>query len=167
MMMSEIEQRLLSEMLQWYRLQRHDYLNHWQVIMGYLQIGRPEQALKYMRDTVAGSQEEQKIGHLAEPSLAAILLGLQIRLSQSGITVTIDFPEEMKQKEFWQDHWQEEYVKRLYGYTIECLEAVTRFPMSNDLLAEVYLFIEPGGLACQVILSDEETVLYDEMVTIN
>jgi hypothetical protein len=164
--MSEVEKSLLSEMLQWYRLQRHDYLNHWQVIMGNLQLNRPEEALQYMREKVAGSQEEQKIGHLAEPYLAAILLGLLIRLSQEGITVTIDFPEEMKQQEFWQDHWQEEYVERLYGYTTECMKASARFPMSKDLQAEVYLFTEQGGLAGQFILSDEETVLFDEMVTL-
>lgn len=164
--MSEDEPGLLSEMLQWYRLQRHDYLNHWQVIMGNLQLGRPEEALQYMRETVAGSQEEQKIGYLAESHLAAIMLGLLIRLSQEGITVTIDFPEEMKQKEFWQDHWQEEYVKRLYGYTIECQEASRQYLRSNDLQAEIYLFTELGGFSCQIILSDEETILYDKMVTI-
>lgn len=167
MTMSEVERILLSEMLQWYRLQRHDYLNHWQVIMGNLQLDRPKEALSYMLETVAGSQEEQKIGYLAEPHLVAIMLGLFIRLSQERIAVTIDYPEEMKQKEFWQDHWQEEYVKQLYGYTMECIETSARFPKSKDLQAEVYLFSEPGGFACQCIVSDEETILCDKMVTIN
>lgn len=166
MNVSEVEQTLLSEMLQWYRLQRHDYLNHWQVIMGNLQLNHPAEALQYMRETVAESQEEQKIGYLAEPHLAAIMLGLLIRLSQEGITVTIDFPDEMKLKEFWPDHWQEEYVKRLYGYTKDCMEALAQSPRSKDLQAEVYLFTEPGGLAFQFILSDEETILYDKMVTV-
>ncbi|GAB6152684.1 Spo0B domain-containing protein [Desulfosporosinus burensis] len=165
--MSEVEEILLSEMLQWYRLQRHDYLNHWQVIMGNLQLNHPEEALQYMRDTVTGSQEEQKIGHLAEPHLAAIMLGLLIRLSQNRITVTIDFPEEMKQNEFWQDHWQKEYVEQLYGYTKECMEASLRSKALKDLQAELYLFDEPGGFSCQFILSDEETVLYDKMVAFN
>lgn len=165
--MSKVKRILLSEMLQWYRLQRHDYLNHWQVIMGNLQLNRPGEALQYMRGAVTGSQEEQKIGHLAEPYLAAIMLGFLIRLSQEGITVTIDFPEEMKQKEFWQDHWQEEYVERLYGYTTECLKTSAEFPKSGDLQAEVYLFNEPGGFSCQYILSDDAMVLIDEMLTFN
>ncbi|MDA8223133.1 MAG: histidine kinase, partial [Desulfitobacterium hafniense] len=27
--MSKLEEVLLSELLQWYRLQRHDFMNHW------------------------------------------------------------------------------------------------------------------------------------------
>ncbi|HWQ42387.1 MAG TPA: Spo0B domain-containing protein [Desulfosporosinus sp.] len=58
MKMSEVEHVLLSELLQWYSLQRHDFLNHWQVIMGNLQLNQSEKALAYMRETVAGSLQE-------------------------------------------------------------------------------------------------------------
>ncbi|AET70458.1 hypothetical protein Desor_5065 [Desulfosporosinus orientis DSM 765] len=163
--MSEVERVLLSELLQWYRLQRHDYMNHWQVIMGNLQLQRSEEALKYMRETASRSLEEQKIGQIPEPCLAAIMLGLIIRLNQKGIMVSIDFPEEMKQKEFWMDHWREEYVAGLYGYTKECLEAAEKWGELDNLSAEIYLFDEPAGLACQLIVSDEETVLWDKLQT--
>jgi len=165
--MSEVERVLMSELLQWYRLQRHDYMNHWQVIMGNLQLNRPEEALRYMRETNAGSQEEQKIAQIPEPYLAAILLGFLIRLSHEGVSATLDFPEEMKQSDFWKDHWREEYVEGLYGYTTEWMEEVSQSRASQDLSAEVYLFDEPRGLACQFILSDEETVLCDKLVTFN
>lgn len=163
--MSEVERVLVAELLQWYRLQRHDYMNHWQVIMGNLQLHRPEEALAYMRETAAGSLEEQKIGQIPEPCLAAILLGLIIRLSHKGVMTTIDFPAEMKLKEFWLDHWREEYAAGLYGYTRECMEAAERWGETANLSAEVYLFDEPGGLTCQLILADEETVLWDTMKT--
>jgi len=167
MTITEIERVLMSELLQWYRLQRHDLMNHWQVIMGNLQLNRPEEALLYMRETAAGSLEEQKIAQIPEPYLAAIMLGFIIRLSQEGVIATIDFPEEMKQRDFWKDHWQEEYVEGLYGYTTECMGMASRLRAYLNLNAEVYLFDEPGGLACQFILSDEETVLYDKLVTFN
>ena len=169
MTMSEVEHVLLSELLQWYSLQRHDFMNHWQVIMGNLQLQQPEKALAYMRETVAVPEQEQKIALIQEPALAAILLGLIIRLRQVGITATLDFPEGMKKEEFWLDHWREEYVAGLYGYTRECLEVSSQSRLLINVTAEVYLFEEPGGLACQVILADEETVLFDKMVklTIN
>ena len=169
-MMSEVEHILLSELLQWYSLQRHDFMNHWQVIMGNLQLNQPEKALAYMRETVTGCEQEQKIAQISEPGLAAVLLGFMIRLRQEGITATIDFPEGMKQELFWQDHWREDYADALYGYTKECMDVSSRaIDPLKTLSAEVYLYDEPGGLSCQFILEDEEDVLFDKMVklTIN
>jgi len=164
MKMSEVEHVLLSELLQWYSLQRHDFLNHWQVIMGNLQLNQPEKALAYMRETVAGSLQEQKIAQIPEPSLAAILLGFIIRLRQEGVKAAIDFPEEMKQALFWQDHWREEYVEALYGYTRECMEVTSGAMEPSKLLtSEVYLYDEPGGLSCQFILEDDDDVLFDKV----
>jgi hypothetical protein len=169
MTMSEVEHILLSELLQWYSLQRHDFMNHWQVIMGNLQLQQPEKALAYMRETVAVQVQEQKIALIQEPTLAAILLGLMIGLRQDGITATLDFPEGMKEEEFWRDHWRKEYVEGLYGYTKGCLEVSAQSRLFLNVSAEVYLFEEPGGLTCQIILADEETVFFDKMVklTIN
>ncbi|WP_040412779.1 Spo0B domain-containing protein [Desulfosporosinus sp. OT] len=163
MHMSEVEHVLLSELLEWYRLQRHDFLNHWQVIMGNLQLNQPEKALAYMREMIAEPQEEQKIAQIPEPQLAASLLGFLIRLRREDITATIDFPEGMKQEDFWQDHWREEYGEALYGYTRECLELSAQFRQLGKLDAEVFLYDEPGGLSCQFILLDEENVLLDKM----
>ena len=161
--MSEVETVLLSELLQWYRLQRHDFLNHWQVIMGNIQLNRPEKALAYMREMFIEPEQEQKIAQIPEPQLAAILLSFIIRLRQEDITATIDFPEGMKQNEFWQDHWRKEYVEALYGYTRECLEVSSQSKQLEKLNAEVLLYDEPGGLSCQFILLEDENVLYDKM----
>jgi len=164
MNMSEVEHILLSELLQWYRLQRHDFLNHWQVIMGNLQLGQPEKALAYMREMIAEPAEEQKIAQIPVPQFAAILLSFIIRLREKNILATIDFPEEMKQEDFWQDHWREEYVAGLYGYTKECIEVSSDYRgQSGKLNAEVFLYDEPRGLSCQFILLDEENVLWDKM----
>ena len=161
-MMSEVEHVLLSELLQWYSLQRHDYLNHWQVIMGNLQLNQPEKALSYMRETITVQEQEQKIGHIQEPALAAVLLGLMIGLRQQGIAATLDFPEGMKREDFWLEHWREEYLEGLYGYTRECLAESSQSRGLLNIMAEVYLYEESGGLACQVILADEETTLFDK-----
>jgi len=141
MTMSEVEHVLLSELLQWYSLQRHDYLNHWQVIMGNLQLRQPEKALAYMRETVAVQEQEQKIAHIQEPALAAILLGLMIGFRQEGIPATLNFPEEMKREDFWREHWREEYLEGLYGYTKECLAESSKSRLLLNVTAEVYLEI--------------------------
>ncbi|KGK91360.1 histidine kinase [Desulfosporosinus sp. HMP52] len=166
MTMSEVEQVLLSEMLYWYRLQRHDFLNHWQVIMGNLQLNRPSEALTYMQQSVPISPEEQKIAQITEPSVGAILLGFIIRLEQAKVDTTIDFPSEMKEKDFWKDHWREEYAGGLYGYTTECMANVIQSSGVKGLTAEIYLFDEPRGLTCQFMLSDEETILCDKVITL-
>lgn len=165
MEMAEIEQVLLSEMLQWYRLQRHDFFNHWQVIMGNLQLNRPEKALAYMKEMLTGLQEEQRISHICQTELAVVLLGFVIHLRQVGINPVLDFPEEMNEKLFWRDHWREEYAEDLYGYTRECLEEVSSRKGSEYLEAEIYLYEEPGGFSCQfIVLSEKADVLLDKVV---
>ena len=164
MTMSAVEHVLLTDLLQLYSLQRHDFMNHWQVIMGNLQLQQPEKALAYMRETLVVQEQEQKLALLHEPVLATILLGLIIGLQQQRITANLEFPEAMKKDGYWRDHWREDYAQGLYGYTRECLEVSTQSPRLINVTAEVYLFEEPGGLSCQVILEDEETVLFDKML---
>ncbi|WP_407306952.1 Spo0B domain-containing protein [Desulfosporosinus sp. SB140] len=158
--MSDLEHSLLLDMLQWYRLQRHDFLNHWQVVMGNLQLQQPEKALGYMRELIR-PQEEQKAGQIPVPVLSAILLSWIIRLRQNNVVTTLDYPEEMKLEDFWLNHWREEYGMGLFGYTRECLEVSERYKGFPDLNSEVYLFDEPEGFSCQFILEDEEKVLFD------
>lgn len=167
MTISEIEHVLLSKLLQWYRLQRHDFMNHWQIIMGNLQLQQPEKALAYMKETLTVQVQEQKIAQIHEPVLAAILLTLIIELRQIGISATLDFPEEMTKINYWQEHWRKEYTEGLYGYTKECLEAALKVKPLSSTTAEVYLFDEPSGFACQFILGNDNTVLFDKMVSFN
>ena len=169
MTMSEVEHVLLSDLLQLYSLQRHDFMNHWQVIMGNLQLQQPEKALAYMKETVVAQEQEQKVALIHKPVLAAILLGLISGLQQEGITANLEFPDAMKRDGYWRDHWREDYAAGLYGYTRECLEVASQSLLLVNVTADVYLFEEPGGLACQVILEDEETILFDKMLqlTIN
>ena len=58
-------------------------------------------------------------------------------------------------------------MEGLYGYTRECLEVSSQSRLVLNLTAEVYLFEESGGLACQVILENEETILFDKMVKLS
>ncbi|MDQ7096321.1 Spo0B domain-containing protein [Desulfosporosinus sp. PR] len=161
--MSDLEHNLLADMLQWYRLQRHDFLNHWQVVMGNLQLQQPEKAFAYMRELIR-PHEEQKISQIPVPVLSALLLGWVIRLGQMDVVTTLDYPEEMKLEDFWRDHWRGEYGEGLSGYTRECLKLSEGYKGFSDLSSEVYLFDEPEGFSCQFILENEEKVLIDKTV---
>lgn len=159
--MSELEHNLLADMLDWYRLQRHDFQNHWQVVMGNLQLQQPEKALNYMRE-LTRPQEEQKISLLPIPVLAAILLGLVIRLKERSIAASLDYPAAMRQADFWQNHWREEYGEGLLGYTRKCLAGIDKTQADlSAVTADIYLFEEDGGFSLQVIFEDEDRVIFD------
>lgn len=135
--MPEMADKLLTEQLEWYRLERHDFLNHLQVIMGYLQLKQADKAHMYIKETLNGLASEQQTGQIPEPVVAAILLGLMIRLRLLGIPSSIKLVEECKRIAFWSDYWQKKYGEMLYGYTTECLDlANSRFPADN-LFAEI------------------------------
>ena len=164
---SQIIQKLLAEQLRWYRLQRHDFLNHWQVIMGYLQLNNPDKALDYMRRALQGIENEQKIGQIPEDIFAAILLGWLIRLNQEGIKTSVSYPEVMKEQSFWLNYRSEEYAEAFYGYTIECVEStsVQSKELSEEICAEIIL---DEGLACLFrVLSEGKLLLEKKLELIN
>ena len=165
MRMSELEGVLLSELLQLYSLQRHDFMNHWQVIMGNLQLNKPDKALLYIKDIIGKYDQEQKVARLPDKQFAAVMLGLVVGLNQLEVEVTLDYPEVMKKETFWQENRREEYVEALYGYTREWLAMAKQTQeLQNPLNAEIYLYDEPEGFSCQFILADEEDEIFNKLV---
>lgn len=152
--MSDLEQTLLTEQLHWYRLQRHDFMNYWQVIMGYLQLKQSDKALEYMHDTIRGLATEQKVSQIAQPIVCACLLGFIIRLRLEEIETQLSFPGEMKEEGFWKDLWREEYAEQLYAYTMDSLqEARIKVQRHKDpVTAEIVLKKQGIGLRCEMLL---------------
>jgi hypothetical protein len=60
------------------RIQQHDFMNHMQVIHGYLQLNKPQRAMEYIEDIITQKQNLSAIYKLADPEMAACLI--------SGIT---------------------------------------------------------------------------------
>lgn len=153
--MSNLAYTLLSEQLAWYRLQRHDFLNQWQVVMGYLQLKQEEKALVYLRGAVQDMEAERKVNQIEYPIVGAIMLGLVLQLRQTGLSVRVDIAESLKTEDFWQAHWQEEYDERLYGYTKSWLEDVKRIinqqagPSNmQDVMVAISIMADPKGFSC-------------------
>jgi len=152
--MSEVERILLAEQLACYHLQRHDFLNHWQVIMGYIQLRQDDKALEYMREALTGLEAEQQVGQLKHPVVAALFLGLIVKLRQNEIAVKMDISQEMRQVNYWRELWREEYALAIFGYTTECLADFLVHIQKKEgcLTAVVRLYPNGAGFASQALL---------------
>jgi hypothetical protein len=69
-------------------LMRHDFLNHLQVISGYLQLNKKERAGEYIREVTHNLQRLSKVVHLKVPEMAAaFLLGEEMAAGVEARTV--------------------------------------------------------------------------------
>ncbi len=54
--------------------QRHDWLNHFQVLLGYLRLGRPQEGEAYLQRVTEQTHQESLIARLKCPPLSVFLL---------------------------------------------------------------------------------------------
>lgn len=88
--MGELEHQIYDHMVNLIRDQRHDFLNHLQVIMGNLQLDRREQAMNYLRQITSDIMEIGIVTKL-ENSYLSIFLLLAIQKSKNlGIPLSLN-----------------------------------------------------------------------------
>lgn len=68
-------------------VQRHDFLNHLQVISGLLQLNRVEQAGEYIKSTARNITRLSRVVHLAIPDAAAAVLLAHHGAAERGVEV--------------------------------------------------------------------------------
>jgi len=71
------------------RMQRHDFLNHIQVISGYLQLNRIEQTEQYIGEAVTRINRFGEILHLKPPEVAAALLIARNQAAKYGVEIDL------------------------------------------------------------------------------
>lgn len=104
--MSELEAQLISEKtardlteqnLRVLRCHRHDFLNHLQVILGYIQLGKVQQAEEYIK----GINEELKgirvISGLSIPEISVLLLFMRQKAGESNIRLDCDIEADLSE----------------------------------------------------------------------
>lgn len=64
----------LKELVEVLKYQRHDILNHMQVLLGYLKLGRYEQCEEYIKRFIDQTTRDSLVSALGNDSLAAFLL---------------------------------------------------------------------------------------------
>lgn len=70
--------------------QRHDWMNHIQVIMGYCSVGKPERIPPYLQRLAGTLEEERKAARVNDPCLAYALATLNQRFPEWHWTVHLD-----------------------------------------------------------------------------
>lgn len=78
------------------RGQKHDFLNHLQVISGFLQLGKPERALAYTKEVASRLEKLGRLMRLKPPELA---LQSQFKLEEAArrqIKVEVEMDTEME-----------------------------------------------------------------------
>jgi hypothetical protein len=156
-----LEQTLLKEQLDYYRLQRHDFLNHWQVIMGYLQLGKADRALNYMRNGINDLEAEQQIGQIPQGIVAAILMSFVITLRKEAILVDVELDNRVKEANFWEEFYQEEYGQALYGYTRKCLIDLLKWRNGLEEPLVLLQFEGTNDFTCTIRLSDGDQIVWE------
>lgn len=155
-----LERVLLRAQLDNYRLQRHDFLNHWQVIMGYLQLGKADKALSYIREGINDLEAEQILGQIPQETVAAILLNFVISLRKEGFQVEVELDDLTKEENFWAEFWRGEYGQALYGYTKESLTDLFERRIG---LKEPYVLLElkdKEAFSCHIKLWDGDRIVW-------
>lgn len=76
-----------SEIVNHIRAQRHDFMNEIQVIWGYLQIDKPEEARKYIAGLNRYMNLYSRIFHLGNPTLSLFLYDHVCKAEKMGLAV--------------------------------------------------------------------------------
>lgn len=75
----------------------HDYLNHFQVISGYLQMDRAQQALLYLKETVERIQERGSLLRWIYPTTVLLMLQWQSKFRENGRILAIECETDLKE----------------------------------------------------------------------
>ena len=76
--------------------QRHEFLNHLQVISGFLQLGKETEARNYIHKIVNAMAELSKVVHLGMPETAAVLMNAHYRAEMQQIRLVFDIQTDLK-----------------------------------------------------------------------
>ncbi|MFZ7101847.1 MAG: Spo0B domain-containing protein [Peptococcaceae bacterium] len=105
-------EELLKDLLEANRHQRHDFLNHLQVIWGYLKLNKDEKAIQYIHEITAYLQSLRELNRITSTELAADMSAkvLSIGLNRK-FSISIPEPWEVEDKNifyvrtFFDDFW--------------------------------------------------------------
>jgi len=128
------------------REQRHDFMNNVQVIYGYLQIEKKDEALKYIEKIASENQNISKLYALGDKSLA-YSLEIEIKnLWKKGFLVEVDMEIESLSKEMFliEYHKKSNIVNTIFK------------EMENSKLKFVYIYFFQDELGESLLICNSE-----------
>lgn len=81
-------------LIQFLRLQQHDFMNHIQVIHGYLQLNKAHKAMEYIEDIIVQKQNLSALYKLHDPEMAACLLSGLHKAAFHQVDINIELDSE-------------------------------------------------------------------------
>ncbi|QNB45066.1 hypothetical protein BR63_01240 [Thermanaerosceptrum fracticalcis] len=125
----------LEKLLEAQKIIRHDCMNHFQVVHGYLQIGRPETAREYLMKATKSFQRYSVLGKICLPQLQAYLTWALASLGEQGDFLTIQVEDSL-------EAWKEDD-----GEVAEVISALFE-PLLKDLPQQ--------QVQCQMLIGGKE-----------
>lgn len=116
---------LLKKMLEVHRIQRHDFMNHLQVVSGYLQLGNLEKAQNYSLKAVKSLRSYEQLSKIPLPFLQSFLTWFVVRFNITDDVFEFIF------KGDWQE-W-EDVDEELTRILMELFSFVQDNLINNDL----------------------------------
>ncbi len=84
-----------ARIMELFSLQRHDFLNHFQVISGLLQMGRGEQAREYINNAAREITRLSRVVHLKLPEAAAAIMLAHYHAAERGVDVEYEIETDL------------------------------------------------------------------------
>lgn len=123
-----------------YRLLRHDFMNHLQVISGYLQLGNLEKAQEYTYKATAVLHKHSSLAEIELAQLRAFLIWFILNQKGKALNMDVDSDGE--------HHPLMKYDKELTRIMMDIL-----FPLDN---------IDDDDITCRIILKKNKVDIYLE-----
>lgn len=154
-----------ARMMELISIQRHDFLNHFQVISGLLQMNREEQAREYINNAARDITRLSRVVHLKVPEAAAVVLLAHYGAAERGIDVEYDVQADLGGCIVP----AEKIGSALDTVMLYAIERLTP-PENGDRVMQVGIYAEGGGYLFRVQFTipvgekksyDDEAVLRD------
>ncbi len=126
-------------------LQRHDFLNHFQVISGLLQMNRGEQAREYLNNAAREITRLSRVVHLKAPETAAAILLAHYGAAERGINVEYTIETDLEGCTVPSEQLAQA-LEAILLYSAECLAA----PKNKDRAMRVLIRAVDQGYRVEV-----------------
>jgi len=137
----EIELDFIKNTKHILREQRHDYMNMFQIIYGYLQLNNKDKALEYVRKSITNSTNIGKCYHLSVFSIS-LLLEKKVKIAESlGIEITLDVDSsiESEVRHIDNEYLVINYISELFDFFIDC---TSKNKDESSLFIDIYEYMD-------------------------
>ncbi|MFZ5633444.1 MAG: Spo0B domain-containing protein [Bacillota bacterium] len=101
-------------------MQRHDFLNHLQVISGLVQLNKNDRVKEYIKQISQEAEMLSKVGHLAVPEVATVLLVGYFSAKKHQVEVLYDINTELGHCSM-PGNIMAEVLEEVFNHSLECL----------------------------------------------